>query len=220
MFVLPKSHKLMQVMARLGRKRMRTEQHMVVLSKYHRLLRATARLGMQRMRVAVRKIMHNRLHHLMDWVKMRYGREVSVLHERNMNSFEITRYRLAQGYELHLSLSFAPGTNEIECTLHPVLHESYLSYLVTNANGDDMITMQMPHVAMGGEVRVLADFGTYTDPYYFNAKRVWATLLRTGLRFKLSLKTEPMPQLKVFLCTVLGQNRLAILNGRLTPPNV
>ena len=195
---------------------------MFVLPKSHMHLREKARLGMQRMRVAVRKIMHNRFRHLIDWVKVRYGRQVSVLEERDMNTFVIIRFRLAAGYVLHVNLVFAPGTHEIECTVHPVPQRSYLRYLVTNANGNDEIKVDMPQVALGREVKVLADVQVENanTAHYFNAKRVWATLVRTGLRFKLSLKTEPMPHLKVLLRTVLGENRLAILNGRLTPPNV
>jgi hypothetical protein len=195
---------------------------MFVLPKSRRQLQVKARLGMQRMRVAFKKIMLKRLHDLIDWVKMRYGRQVSVLEERNMNTFVIVRFRLAGGYVLHVNLGFAPGTNEMECTVHPVPQSSYLRYLVTNANGNDEITVEMPLVAIGREVKVLADFQVEAanTAHYFNAKRVWATLVRTGLQFKLSLKTEPMPRLKVFLRTVLGKNRLAILEGTLTPPNV
>ena len=193
---------------------------MFVLPKSRRQLQVKARLGMQRMRVAFKKIMLKRLHDLIDWVKMRYGRQVSVLEERNMNTFVIVRSRLAEGYALHVNLRFVPGTNEMECTVHPVPQRCYLRYLVTNANGNDEIKVEMPQFEIGTEVKVLADFGTANAPHYFNAKRVWATLVRTGLQFKLSLKTEPMSRLKVFLRTVLGKNRLAILEGTLTPPNV
>ena len=192
---------------------------MFVLPKRRKRLLQMARSGMERMRAAFRRIMRNRLHHLVDWVKARYGREVSVLEDEGdtVSSFVITRFRLAGGGTLHMDVSLTSRMNEITLTLHPVNERSHLWYLVRDANGNYMMTNMMPRVAMDGEVRVLTDLSTPGATVYFRANRVRTMSSQEGLEICLPLKIMPMPKIKMLIRTLLGTSAAAD-DESLTPP--
>ena len=116
-----------------------------------------------------------------------------------------------------MDVSLTSRMNEITLTLHPVNESSHLWYLVTDANGNYMMTNMMPRVAMDGEVRVLTDLSTPGATVYFRANRVRTMSSQEGLEICLPLKIMPMPKIKMLIRTLLGTSAAAD-DESLTPP--